>query len=167
MLDASVLCACAYFLSTKEETRTLCALAPSSPWSSWLTSLEPHEVCLALISPPLASQPGEATPEEVLCRPPPAIEQTRSSASGSWGVSARALASGAWWSAEAAAASGASPWHRAASSGLVVPPGRSLIWRSSLRATSVALVEWVQIGRVPRAREDEAPPSPAGWSSIS
>ena len=25
---------------------------------------------LALISPPLASQPGEAAPEEVLCRPP-------------------------------------------------------------------------------------------------
>ena len=33
-------------------------------------SLEPREVCLALNSPPLASQPGEAAPEEVLCRPP-------------------------------------------------------------------------------------------------
>ena len=44
----------------------------SSAWSrsSWLTSQEPREVCLALISPPLASQPGEAIPEEVLCRPP-------------------------------------------------------------------------------------------------
>ena len=33
-------------------------------------SREPREVCLALISPPLVSQPGEAAPEEVLCRPP-------------------------------------------------------------------------------------------------
>ena len=32
--------------------------------------IEPREVCLALISPPLASQPGGAAPEEVLCRPP-------------------------------------------------------------------------------------------------
>jgi len=30
----------------------------------------PHEVHLALISPLLMSQPGEAAPEEVLCRPP-------------------------------------------------------------------------------------------------
>ena len=33
-------------------------------------SREPREVCPALISPLLASQPGEAAPEEVLCRPP-------------------------------------------------------------------------------------------------
>ena len=46
------------------------ALAPAWPWSSWLTSLEPREVCRALISPPLTSLPGEATSEEVLCRPP-------------------------------------------------------------------------------------------------
>ena len=30
----------------------------------------PREVCLALISPPLVSLPGEAAPEEVLRRPP-------------------------------------------------------------------------------------------------
>ena len=52
------------------KTRTLCPLAPAWPWSSWLTSLEPREVRLALISLPLVSQPGEAAPEEVLCRPP-------------------------------------------------------------------------------------------------
>ena len=45
-------------------------LAPAWLQSSWLASQEPHEVSLALISPPLASQPGEAAPEEVLCRPP-------------------------------------------------------------------------------------------------
>ena len=45
-------------------------LVPAWPWSSWLTSREPHEVPLALISPLLASQPSEAAPEEVLCRPP-------------------------------------------------------------------------------------------------
>ena len=33
-------------------------------------SQKPHEVSLALISPLLASQPGEAAPEEVLRRPP-------------------------------------------------------------------------------------------------
>ena len=43
---------------------------PAWPWSSWLASQEPREVSLALISPPLASQPGEAAPEEVLCHPP-------------------------------------------------------------------------------------------------
>ena len=41
-------------------------LALAWPWSSWLTSLELREVCLALNSPPLASQPDEAAPEEVL-----------------------------------------------------------------------------------------------------
>ena len=45
-------------------------LAPAWSRSSWLTSREPREVGLALISPPLASQPSEAAPEEVLCRPP-------------------------------------------------------------------------------------------------
>ena len=45
-------------------------LAPAWSRSSWLTSQEPHEVCPALISPLLARQPGEAAPEEVLCRPP-------------------------------------------------------------------------------------------------
>ena len=45
-------------------------LAPAWPWSSWLTSREPHEVSLTLISPPLTSQPSEAAPEEVLCHPP-------------------------------------------------------------------------------------------------
>ena len=33
-------------------------------------SREPREVCLALISLLLVRQPGEAAPEEVLCRPP-------------------------------------------------------------------------------------------------
>ena len=33
-------------------------------------SQEPREVCPTLISPLLARQPGEAAPEEVLCRPP-------------------------------------------------------------------------------------------------
>ena len=70
MLDASVLRACASLLSTKEETRTLRALALAWSRSSWLTSREPCEVCLALIPPPLASLPGEAAPEEVLRRPP-------------------------------------------------------------------------------------------------
>ena len=46
------------------------ALAPAWSRSSWLTSQEPREVCLALISPPLASLHGEAHPEEVLRRPP-------------------------------------------------------------------------------------------------
>ena len=46
------------------------ALAPAWSRSSWLTSREPHEICLALTSPPLVSLPGEAAPEEVLCRPP-------------------------------------------------------------------------------------------------
>ena len=41
---------------------TLRALAPARLQSSWLASLEPREVSLALISPPLASQPGEAAP---------------------------------------------------------------------------------------------------------
>ena len=50
--------------------RVAAHLAPVWPWSSWITSLEPREVCLALISPPLASQAGEAAPEEVLCRSP-------------------------------------------------------------------------------------------------
>ena len=45
-------------------------LAPAWPLSSWLASQEPREVPLALISPPLASLPGEAAPEEVLLRPP-------------------------------------------------------------------------------------------------
>ena len=70
MPDASVLFACAGLLSTKEETRTLHALAPAWCRASWLTSREPHEVCPALISLLLVSQPGEAAPEEVLCRPP-------------------------------------------------------------------------------------------------
>ena len=67
LLDAL---ACACSLCTKEETRTLRVLAPAWPWSSWLTSLEPREVCLALNSPPLTSPPGEAAPEGVLRRPP-------------------------------------------------------------------------------------------------
>ena len=70
LLDASVLRACACLLSTKEETRTLRALAPAWSRSSWLTSRGPHEVCLALISPPLASLPSKAALEEVLCLPP-------------------------------------------------------------------------------------------------
>ena len=45
-------------------------LAPAWSRSSLLTSQEPREVCLALNSPPLASQLGEAAPEEVLCRTP-------------------------------------------------------------------------------------------------
>ena len=45
-------------------------LVAAWPWSSWLASQEPREVPLALISPPLASRPGEAAPEEVLRRPP-------------------------------------------------------------------------------------------------
>ena len=68
--DASGLLACTYPFSTKEETSTLRPLAPAWPWSSCLTSREPHEVPLALISPLLMSQPSEAAPEEVLCRPP-------------------------------------------------------------------------------------------------
>ena len=70
MLDASVLRAYACLLSTKEETRTLRALAPAWYRSSWLMSREPRKVCPALISPPLARQPSEAAPEEVLCRLP-------------------------------------------------------------------------------------------------
>ena len=70
MPDASGLLACACPFSTKEATGTLRPLAPAWPWSSWLTSREPHEVPLALISPLLASQPSEAAPEEVLCHPP-------------------------------------------------------------------------------------------------
>ena len=70
LLDASVLRACACPLSTKEETRMLRVLAPAWSQSSWLTSRGPREVCLALISPPLVILPSEATPEEVLCRPP-------------------------------------------------------------------------------------------------
>ena len=70
MPDASVLLACAGLLSTNEETRTLRALAPAWCRSSWLTSREPHEVRLALISPLLVSLPGSATPEEVLRHPP-------------------------------------------------------------------------------------------------
>ena len=46
------------------------ALAPAWSRSSWITSRGPREVCLALISPPLVSLPGEVAPEEVLCRPP-------------------------------------------------------------------------------------------------
>ena len=45
-------------------------LAPTWLQSSWLASQEPREVSLALISPPLTSQPGEAAPEKVLGRPP-------------------------------------------------------------------------------------------------
>ena len=70
MPDASELLACTCLVSTKVETRTLRVLAPAWPRSSWLTSREPREVRPALISPPLASQPGKAAPEEVLCRPP-------------------------------------------------------------------------------------------------
>ena len=66
MLDVSVLCACTCPLSTKEETRKLRALAPAWSRSSGLTSREPHEVCLALISPPLVSLPGKAAPKEAL-----------------------------------------------------------------------------------------------------
>ena len=44
----------------------MCPLAPAWPWSSRLTSCEPCEVQLALISPLLGSQPGEAAPREVL-----------------------------------------------------------------------------------------------------
>ena len=68
--DASGLLACTCPLSTKEETGTLRPLAPTWPWSSWLTSREPREVCPALISPLLVSLPGEAAPEEVFRRPP-------------------------------------------------------------------------------------------------
>ena len=64
--DASVLLAYACSFSTKEETSTLRSLAPAWPWSSWLTSWEPHEVPLTLISLLLVSQPSEAAPEEVL-----------------------------------------------------------------------------------------------------
>ena len=46
------------------------ALAPAWCRSSWLTSREPREVFLDLISPPLVSLPGEAAPQEVLRRPP-------------------------------------------------------------------------------------------------
>ena len=46
------------------------ALAPAWPRSSLLMSRGPREVYLALISVPLVSLPGEAAPEEVLCRPP-------------------------------------------------------------------------------------------------
>ena len=49
---------------------TLHTLAPAWCRSSCLTSREPREVCLTLISPLLARQPGEAAPEEVLRRPP-------------------------------------------------------------------------------------------------
>ena len=70
LLDASVLRACTCLLSTKGETRTLRTLAPAWFRSSWLTSRGPREVCLALISLPLVSLPGEAAPEEVLRRPP-------------------------------------------------------------------------------------------------
>ena len=56
--DASVLFACAGLLSIKEEIRTLCALTPAWYRSSWLTSREPREVCLALISLLLVSLPG-------------------------------------------------------------------------------------------------------------
>ena len=70
MLDALILRAYACPLSTKEEIRTLRALAPARSRSSRLTPQEPHEVCLALISPPLASPPGEAASEGVLHRPP-------------------------------------------------------------------------------------------------
>ena len=45
-------------------------MAPAWPWSSWLASQEPREAPLALISPPLVSQFGEAAPEEVLHHPP-------------------------------------------------------------------------------------------------
>ena len=45
--------------------RASARMVPVWPWSSWLASQEPREVPLALISPPLASQPGEAAPEEV------------------------------------------------------------------------------------------------------
>ena len=44
--------------------------APAWFQPSWLASHEPREVPLALISPPLAGQPGEAAPEEVLRCPP-------------------------------------------------------------------------------------------------
>ena len=70
MPDALGLLACACLFSTNEETRTLHALALAWPRSSWLASLEPREVPLALISLPLVSQPGEAAPEEVLRHPP-------------------------------------------------------------------------------------------------
>lgn len=50
--------------------RASARLLPAWPWSSWLVSQEPREAPLALISPPIASQPGEAAPKEVLHRPP-------------------------------------------------------------------------------------------------
>ena len=46
------------------------ALAPAWFQSSLLVSQKSPEVTHALISPPLASQPGEAAPEEVLHRSP-------------------------------------------------------------------------------------------------
>ena len=55
--DASVLRGCACPLCTKEETRTMRALAPAWWRSSWLTSREPREVRLALISPLPVSLP--------------------------------------------------------------------------------------------------------------
>ena len=70
LLDALVLRACACPLGTKEEARTLRALAPACSRSSWLMSRGPREVFLASISPPLVSLLGEAAPEEVLHRPP-------------------------------------------------------------------------------------------------
>ena len=70
LLDASGLLACACLFSTKEKTGTLHPLAPAWPWSSWLTSCEPREVHLALISLVLRSQPDVAVLEEAPCRPP-------------------------------------------------------------------------------------------------
>ena len=52
------------------------ALAPAWCHSSWLTSREPREVGPALISLLLVSQPGEAAPEEVLCRSPLGLMST-------------------------------------------------------------------------------------------
>ena len=56
--DTSVLFACAGLLSTKEEIRTLRALASAWCRASWLMSREPREVFPALISPLLVSLLG-------------------------------------------------------------------------------------------------------------
>ena len=55
---------------SKDTSRAGTLLAPAWSRSSWLTSGGSREVYLAFISPPLASLPCEAAPEEVLHRPP-------------------------------------------------------------------------------------------------
>ena len=74
MPDASVLFACASLLSTKEEIRTLRALAPAWRPPGVVRHGSRHEClvifCPALISLLLVSLSGSTTPEEVLRRPP-------------------------------------------------------------------------------------------------